>query len=102
MAKSIAKRGLKKLLLVSDPTLEKLGLVKQVIDKARTEGSANDYTQPWTLASSQRTVVSTSNTAHCRSGPERSQVNFERAHSASADTCNGHQTGPSAGAHIRP
>jgi alcohol dehydrogenase class IV len=38
MAKSIAKSGLKKLLLVSDPTLEKLGLVKQVADVCAKEG----------------------------------------------------------------
>jgi alcohol dehydrogenase class IV len=38
MAKSIAKLNLKKLLLVSDPTLDKLGIVKQVSDVCRGEG----------------------------------------------------------------
>ncbi|MEK6628926.1 MAG: iron-containing alcohol dehydrogenase [Bdellovibrionota bacterium] len=38
MAKSIAKFNLKKLLLVSDPTLLKLGLVKQVADICAAEG----------------------------------------------------------------
>lgn len=37
MAKSINKLGLKKLLIVSDPTLEKLGLVKQVADVCSAE-----------------------------------------------------------------
>ncbi len=38
MAKSIAKLNLKRLLLVSDPTLLKLGLVKQVADICAAEG----------------------------------------------------------------
>lgn len=38
MAKSIAQLNLRKLLLVSDPTLLKLGLVKQVADICKAEG----------------------------------------------------------------
>ena len=38
MAKSIAKMNLKKLLLVSDPTLDKLGMVKQVADVCASAG----------------------------------------------------------------